>query len=186
MLFTHFGISGPIVLSASYKAVDYWQKQKQPLQGSIDFKPALTREKLDARLLREIDEQHNKQLKNSLHGLMPSKLIPVFIQRCAISPEKAMHQITKEERARMVDLLKDFRFTIVKARPLEEAIVTAGGVNVKEVSPKTMESKLVKNLYFTGEILDIDGLTGGFNLQAAFSTGYLAGIACANEDCALK
>lgn len=186
MLFTHFGISGPIVLSASYKAVDYWQKQKQPLQGSIDFKPALTREKLDARLLREIDEQHNKQLKNSLHGLMPSKLIPVFIQRCAISPEKAMHQITKEERARMVDLLKDFRFTIAKARPLEEAIVTAGGVNVKEVSPKTMESKLVKNLYFTGEILDIDGLTGGFNLQAAFSTGYLAGIACANEDCALK
>ena len=186
MLFTHFGISGPIVLTSSYKAVDYWQKHKQPLLGSIDFKPALSREKLDARLLREFEEQNKKQLKNSLHTLMPSKLIPVFIQRCGISPDKALHQITKEERQRMVDLLKDFRFTIFKARPLEEAIVTAGGISVKEVSPKTMESKLVKNLYFIGEVLDVDGMTGGFNLQAAFSTGYLAGIACTKEDSALK
>ena len=186
MLFTHFGISGPIVLTSSYKAVDYWQKNKQPLLGSIDFKPALSREKLDARLLREFEEQNKKQLKNSLHTLMPSKLIPVFIQRCGISPDKALHQITKEERQRMVDLLKDFRFTIFKARPLEEAIVTAGGISVKEVSPKTMESKLVKNLYFIGEVLDVDGMTGGFNLQAAFSTGYLAGIACTKEDSALK
>lgn len=186
MLFTHFGVSGPIVLSASYKAVDYWQKQKEPLQGVIDFKPALTREKLDARLLREIEEQSKKQLKNSLHTLMPSKLIPVFIQRCGISGEKAMHQITKEERMRMVDLLKEFRFTLTKARPLEEAIVTAGGVSVKEVSPKTMESKLVPGLYFTGEVLDIDGMTGGFNLQAAFSTGYLAGRACANRETAIQ
>lgn len=186
MLFTHFGISGPIVLTSSYKAVDYWQKHKQPLLGSIDFKPALSREKLDARLLREFEEQNKKQLKNSLHTLMPSKLIPVFIQRCGISPDKALHQITKEERQRMVDLLKDFRFTIFKARPLEEAIVTAGGISVKEVSPKTMESKLVKNLYFIGEVLDMDGMTGGFNLQAAFSTGYLAGIACTKEDSALK
>lgn len=186
MLFTHFGVSGPIVLTQSYKAVDYWQKTKQPLIGSIDFKPALTREKLDARFLREIEEQNKKQLKNSLHTLMPTKLIPVFLKRANVSGDKAMHQITKEERMRMVDTLKDFRFTITKARPIEEAIVTAGGVSVKEVSPKTMESKLVKGLYFTGEVLDIDGMTGGFNLQAAFSTGYLAGMACTNEDSALK
>ncbi len=186
MLFTHFGVSGPIVLTQSYKAVDYWQKNKQPLVGSIDFKPALSREKLDARFLREIEEQNKKQLKNSLHTLMPSKLIPVFLKRANVSGDKAMHQITKEERMRMVDTLKDFRFTITKARPIEEAIVTAGGVSVKEVSPKTMESKLVNGLYFTGEVLDIDGMTGGFNLQAAFSTGYLAGMACTNEDSALK
>ena len=186
MLFTHFGVSGPIVLSASYKAVDYWQKNKEPLVGIIDFKPALTPEKLDARILRDIEEQKNKQLKNSLHTLMPGKLIPVFIQRAGISPDKAMHQITREERQRMVELLKQFRFTVTKARPIEEAIVTAGGVSVKEVSPKTMESKLVPGLYFTGEVLDIDGMTGGFNLQAAFSTGYLAGIACTNDDSGVK
>ena len=186
MLFTHFGISGPIVLSCSYKAVDYWQKNKEPLTGIIDFKPALSPEKLDARILRDIEEQKNKQLKNALHGLMPSKLIPVFIQKSGISPDKAMHQITREERQKMVELLKNFRFTITKARPIEEAIVTAGGVSVKEVSPKTMESKLVPGLYFTGEVLDIDGMTGGFNLQAAVSTGYLAGTACTIEDSGVK
>ncbi len=186
MLFTHFGVSGPIVLTQSYKAVDYWQKNKQPLYASIDFKPALSREKLDARLLREIEEQNKKQLKNSLHTLMPTKLIPVFLKRCGVSGDKVMHQITKEERLRMVDILKDFRFTLTKARPIEEAIVTAGGVSVKEVSPKTMESKLVKGLYFTGEVLDIDGMTGGFNLQAAFSTGYLAGTACTIDESALQ
>ena len=186
MLFTHFGISGPIVLSCSYKAVDYWQKNKEPLTGIIDFKPALSPEKLDARILRDIEEQKNKQLKNALHGLMPGKLIPVFIQKSGISSDKAMHQITREERQKMVELLKNFRFTITKARPIEEAIVTAGGVSVKEVSPKTMESKLVPGLYFTGEVLDIDGMTGGFNLQAAFSTGYLAGTACTIEDSGVK
>ena len=186
MLFTHFGISGPIVLSCSYKAVDYWQKNKEPLTGIIDFKSALSPEKLDARILRDIEEQKNKQLKNALHGLMPGKLIPVFIQKSGISPDKAMHQITREERQKMVELLKNFRFTITKARPIEEAIVTAGGVSVKEVSPKTMESKLVPGLYFTGEVLDIDGMTGGFNLQAAFSTGYLAGTACTIEDSGVK
>lgn len=186
MLFTHFGISGPIVLSCSYKAVDYWQKNKEPLTGIIDFKPALSPEKLDARILRDIEEQKNKQLKNALHGLMPGKLIPVFIQKSGISPDKAMHQITREERQKMVELLKNFSFTITKARPIEEAIVTAGGVSVKEVSPKTMESKLVPGLYFTGEVLDIDGMTGGFNLQAAFSTGYLAGTACTIEDSGVK
>ena len=186
MLFTHFGVSGPIVLSTSYKAVDYWQKQKEPLIGAVDFKPALSAEKLDARFLREIGEQNKKQLKNSLHTLMPAKLIPVFIRCCGISGEKELHQITREERQRMVEMLKNFRFTLTKARPLEEAIVTAGGVCVKEVSPKTMESRLVQNLYFVGEVLDIDGMTGGFNLQAAFSTGYLAGSACTNNDSALK
>ena len=186
MLFTHFGISGPIVLSCSYKAVDYWQKNKEPLTGIIDFKPAVSPETLDARILRDIEEQKNKQLKNALHGLMPGKLIPVFIQKSGISPDKAMHQITREERQKMVELLKNFRFTITKARPIEEAIVTAGGVSVKEVSPKTMESKLVPGLYFTGEVLDIDGMTGGFNLQAAFSTGYLAGTACTIEDSGVK
>ena len=186
MLFTHFGVSGPIVLSTSYKAVDYWQKQKEPLIGAVDFKPALSAEKLDARFLREIGEQNKKQLKNSLHTLMPAKLIPVFIRCCGIPGEKELHQITREERQRMVEMLKNFRFTLTKARPLEEAIVTAGGVCVKEVSPKTMESRLVQNLYFVGEVLDIDGMTGGFNLQAAFSTGYLAGSACTNNDSALK
>lgn len=186
MLFTHFGVSGPIVLSASYRAVDYWQGQKRPLVASIDLKPALSPEKLDARLLREIEAQNKKQLKNSLHALLPGKLIPVFVARCGISPEKAMHQITRAERQRMVTLLKDFRLTLTRARPLEEAIVTAGGVSVKEISPKTMESKLVRGLYFTGEVLDLDGMTGGFNLQAAFSTGYLAGTACTNADSALQ
>lgn len=180
MLFTHFGISGPIVLTASSKAVDEWQQKKQPLLAEIDFKPALTVEKLDARILREIEEQSKKILKNSLHTLLPGKLIPVFIQQCGISAEKTMHQITREERLRMVHVFKHFSFTLTKPRPLEEAIVTAGGVNVKEIYPKTMESRLVSGLYFVGEVLDLDGLTGGFNLQAALSTGYLAGSACAN------
>lgn len=182
MLFTHFGISGPIVLSESFKVVDYWQKKHEPLQAYIDFKPALSREKLDARILREIEEQNKKQLKNSLHALMPTKLIPVFLQLTGINGDKEMHQITREERAKMVDILKDFRFTVTGARPVEEAIVTAGGVSIKEIAPKTMESKLVKGLYFTGEVLDIDAQTGGFNLQAAFSTGYLAGQAAAGTE----
>lgn len=180
MMFTHFGITGPIVLSGSYKAVDYWLKHKEPLVARVDFKPALTEEKLDARLLREIEEQHKKQLKNSLHTLMPSKLIPVFLKLSGISPDKPMHQITKEERRKMIELLKGMQFTLTKARPVDEAIVTAGGVSVKELSPKTMESKLVKGLHFVGEVIDVDGMTGGFNLTAAFSTGYLAGIACVN------
>lgn len=178
MLFTHFGLSGPIVLTVSNKAVDYWQQNKKPLLAHIDLKPALTAEKLDARLLREIGEQHKKQLKNSLAALLPAKMIPVFLQQSGLSPEKLTYQLNREERLRMVELLKRFTLTVVRARPLEEAIVTAGGVQVKEISPKTMESKLVAGLYFVGEVLDIDGVTGGFNLQAALSTGYLAGMAC--------
>lgn len=181
MLFTHYGLSGPIVLTISTEAVNYWQKQPEPLEGVLDLKPALSVEQLNMRLLREIETQHNKHYKTMLGSLMPQKLIPVFIKLSGIDGGKVMHQLTKEERLRIVDLLKNLTFTLTKARPLSEAIVTSGGVCVKEVSPKTMESKLVKNLYFTGEVLDIDGVTGGFNLQAAFSTGYLAGISAAES-----
>lgn len=181
MIFTHFGISGPIVLTQSGKVVDQWQKSPEPIAAEIDFKPALSVEQLDQRLLREIDEQHNKQLKNVLGNLLPQKLIPVFIERTGIAEDKVMHQITREERSKLIQWLKHFAFTVHQSRPVTEAIVTAGGVATKEVSPQTMESKLVKNLYFTGEILDVDGITGGFNLQAAFSTGYLAGTACAES-----
>lgn len=178
MLFTHFGISGPIVLTLSGQVVDQWQKDAAPLTAEIDLKPALSVEQLDQRLLREIDEQHNKQLKNVLASLLPQKMIPVFIQQVGIAEERVMHQLTRGERQQLIQGLKHFTFTVNKARPLSEAIVTAGGIHVKEVSPQTMESKLVPGLYFTGEILDIDGITGGFNLQAAFSTGYLAGQSC--------
>lgn len=179
MLFTHFGISGPIVLTLSGQVVDQWQKEQEPLLVEIDLKPALSVEQLDQRLLREIDEQHNKQLKNVLTSLLPQKLIPVFIDQVGIAEDRVMHQLTREERQRLTRGLKHFTFWVHRPRPLSEAIVTAGGIHVKEISPQTMESKLVAGLYFTGEILDIDGITGGFNLQAAFSTGYLAGVSSA-------
>ena len=179
MLFTHFGISGPIVLTLSSQVVDQWQKEQEPLTAEIDLKPALSVEQLDQRLLREIDEQHNKQLKNVLTSLLPQKLIPVFIERVGIAEDRVMHQLTRGERQQLIHGLKHFAFRVHQARPLAEAIVTAGGIHVKEISPQTMESKLVSGLYFTGEILDIDGITGGFNLQAAFSTGYLAGASSA-------
>lgn len=179
MLFTHFGISGPIVLTLSGQVVDQWQKEQEPLTAEIDLKPALSVEQLDQRLLREIDEQHNKQLKNVLTSLLPQKLIPVFIERVGIAEDRVMHQLTRGERQQLIHGLKHFAFRVHQARPLAEAIVTAGGIHVKEISPQTMESKLVSGLYFTGEILDIDGITGGFNLQAAFSTGYLAGASSA-------
>ena len=159
----------------SGQVVDQWQKEETPLRAEIDLKPALSVEQLDQRLLREIDEQHNKQLKNVLTSLLPQKMIPVFIEQVGIPEERVMHQLTRGERQQLIQGLKHFTFTVDKARPIAEAIVTAGGIQVKEVSPQTMESKLVPGLYFTGEILDIDGITGGFNLQAAFSTGYLAG-----------
>lgn len=176
MLFTHFGISGPIVLTLSGKAVDYWQKEKSPLTAEIDLKPALTVEQLDGRLLREVEQNHNKQLKNVMLNLLPQKLVPVFLEQVNLPEDRVMHQLTKDERQCLIKGLKHFSFLVDKPREINEAIVTAGGVNVKEISPKTMESKLSKNLYFAGEILDIDGITGGFNLQAAFSTGYLAGL----------
>jgi len=175
MLFTHFGVSGPIILTISRKAVDYWQKNYLPLILKIDLKPALNKEKLDQRLQRDIVKFSNKQIKNGLGDLLPQRLIMPVINLAGINVDKVMHQITKEERKKIIDVLKGLQVTLIGSRPLNEAIVTAGGVNVKEVNPQTMESKLIKGLYFAGEVLDIDGLTGGYNLQAAFSTGYTAG-----------
>ena len=180
MLFTHFGVSGPIVLSAS----SYLVKTKdieQILKGGkveleIDLKPALSEEKLDARILRDFEEQKNKQFKNSLDKLLPQKLIPVIIEKTNINGSKKINEITKQERQKLVKELKHFRISINGTRPIEEAIVTSGGINIKEINPKTMESKLISGLYFAGEVIDVDCLTGGYNLQVAWSTGYTAGI----------
>lgn len=141
----------------------------------IDLKPALSKEQLDARILRDFDEAKNKQFKNSLNHLFPAKLIPVMIERSGIDPEKQVNEVTAEERKRLVDLTKAFSVTLTGLRGYNEAIVTQGGVNVKEVNPSTMESKKLQGLYFAGEVLDLDGVTGGFNLQIAWSTGMLAG-----------
>jgi len=173
MLFTHFGVSGPVVLSASSYAAKIIKKT--PLRMDIDLKPALSKEQLDARILRDFDEAKNKQFKNSLNHLFPAKLIPVMIKRSGIDPEKQVNEVTAEERKRLVDLTKAFSVTLTGLRGYNEAIVTQGGVNVKEVNPSTMESKKLQGLYFAGEVLDLDGVTGGFNLQIAWSTGMLAG-----------
>ena len=180
MLFTHFGVSGPIILTASahlarYKSIDEKFESKK-IKLIIDFKPALSEQKLEARLLRDFDEFKNKQYKNSLDKLLPQKLIPVIIQESKIDETRKVNEITKEERKRLVYLLKSFTFKIRRLRPIEEAIITKGGINIKEINPKTMESKLIKNLYFAGEIIDVDSYTGGFNLQIAYSTGYVAGL----------
>lgn len=173
MLFTHFGISGPLILSASsYYDKKYFGKE---VQLYLDLKPALTKEQLDKRILRDFEERQNKQLKNALDGLLPAKMIPVIIQLTQIPAEKYVHDITKEERQLIVELLKNLPLTVTGTRPFTEAIITQGGVHVKDVNPSTMESKLIKDLYFAGEVLDLDALTGGFNLQVAWSTGYLAG-----------
>lgn len=179
MLFTHFGVSGPLILSAS----SYYVKKYlgQPVTLSIDLKPALNREQLDKRILRDFEDNKNKQFKNSLDGLLPSKMIPVIIRLSGISPEKKVNEITREERGILVDLLKNMSMQITGTRDFKEAIITQGGVHVKEINPSTMESKLVKGLYFAGEVLDLDAVTGGFNLQIAWSTGYLAGISAAEE-----
>lgn len=174
MLFTHFGVSGPLILSASSVANDYFGKQE--LKLLIDFKPALSKEQLDLRLQRDFSENINKAFKNAILGLLPSKLIPVMIHLSGIEEERKVHSITKEERLQLVELLKGFPCTVTGLRGFEEAIITRGGISVKEINPSTMESKLVKNLYFAGEVLDVDALTGGYNLQIAWSTGYLAGI----------
>lgn len=173
MLFTHFGVSGPVLLSASSYVAKRLKKEKLFL--TIDLKPALTAEQLDARILRDFDEFKNKQFKNSLGNLFPSKLIPVIIARSGILPEKKVNEITKEERRRLLEVAKGFKLTLTGLRGFEEAIITQGGIRVKEVNPSTMESKKVKNLYFAGEVLDLDAVTGGFNLQIAWSTGWLAG-----------
>lgn len=173
MLFTHFGVSGPVVLSASSYAAG--RIKKAPLLLEIDLKPALSREQLDARILRDFSEAKNKQFKNGLNHLYPSKMIPVMIARSGIDPEKQVNEVTAAERERLVSLTKAFTVTLTGLRGYNEAIVTQGGVRVKEINPSTMESKLVTGLYFAGEVLDLDAVTGGFNLQIAWSTGMLAG-----------
>lgn len=173
MLFTHFGISGPLILSASsYYAKKHYGKE---VQLFLDLKPALTKEQLDKRILRDFEEKQNKQFKNALDGLLPSKMIPVMIGLAQIAPDKYVHDITRQERMNLVELMKKIPLTITGTRNFNEAIITQGGVCVKDINPSTMESKLVKNLYFAGEVLDLDALTGGFNLQIAWSCGYLAG-----------
>jgi len=180
MIFTHFGISGPTILSGSahlakYRDVDYLLKSKY-ITVSIDLKPALSEEQLDDRILRDFKEFKNKQFKHSLDKLLPQKMIPVITEMSNIDEEKRVNEITKEERKRLIQLLKNFTVTIKGFRPVEEAIITCGGIDTKEINPKTMESKLIKGLYFAGEIIDVDAYTGGFNLQIAYSTGYTAGM----------
>lgn len=183
MLFTHYGLSGPIILSLSKKVAEILNtKPGQEVSIEINLKPALTAEVLDKRIQRDFEKFARKQLKNSLGELLPAKLIDVIIDLAHIDPDKFVHQITKVERARLQEQITHLTFTITGTRPVSEAIVTAGGIHVKEINPKTMESKLVTGLYFAGEVIDIDGYTGGFNLQAAFSTGYVAGKNAAQED----
>ena len=174
MLFTHFGVSGPLILTGS----SYISKQikKGPLRLVIDLKPALTKEQLDARILREFEEGMNKQFKNVLGSLFPSKLIPVMIDLSGIEPEKKVNEISRAERERFVNLIKGFELIVTSLRGWNEAIITRGGVSVKEINPSTMESKNHPGIYFVGEVLDLDAKTGGFNLQIAWSTAYLAGI----------
>ena len=174
MLFTHYGVTGPVILSAS--SVVGKTLRKKELTLHIDLKPALSEEQLDKRILREFDANHNKQYKNSIDSLFPAKLKPVMIELSEIEPEKKVNEITKEERQRLVHLIKDFTMTLTGLRSYNEAIITKGGVSVKEIDPGTMESKIIKGLYFAGEVLDLDAVTGGYNLQIAWSTGYLAGI----------
>ena len=173
MLFTHFGVSGPLMLSAS----SYIGKklQEKELKLVIDLKPALTVEQLDQRVLRDFEENMNKQFKNAIGKLFPTKLIPIMLELSGIDPDKKVNLISKEERQQFVSLIKNFTMTITGLRDFNEAIITQGGVKVKEINPSTMESKIVKGLYFAGEVLDLDALTGGFNLQIAWSTGYAAG-----------
>ena len=198
MLFTHYGVSGPVILSASSvvgrrigtgTVTEAGPEKKQAsekrtakeLTLKIDLKPALTAEQLDQRVLREFEDQKNKQFKNAVDKLFPAKLKPVMIELSKIPPEKKVHEITKEERRGFVELIKNFRMTLTGLRGFSEAIITRGGVSVRDIDPGTMESRYVKRLYFAGEVLDLDALTGGFNLQIAWSTGYAAGNAIFNE-----
>jgi hypothetical protein len=188
MLFTHYGVSGPLILSASSYYVHYLDKLKKGTDNNIeaklyiDLKPALTHEQLDKRVLREFDENKNKHFKNVINSLFPAKLVPIMPTLADIDPEKVVNEITKVERERFVNVIKRLELTISGVRDYNEAIITKGGISVKEISPSTMESKLVKNLYFAGEVIDLDALTGGFNLQIAWSTGYLAGISAVEKE----
>ena len=180
LLFTHFGVSGPTILSSSahilrYKNVEELLK-KGKIKLQIDIKPALNEEKLNLRLLRDFDKFKNKQIINSLNELLPKKMIEPVIKKAKIKNEKRINEITKQERENLIRVIKCFEITISGFRPIEEAIITRGGINVKEINPKTMESKLIEGLYFAGEIIDVDAYTGGFNLQIAYSTGYTAGL----------
>ena len=172
MMFTHFGITGPLVLSASSC---YAGRAEGETLAYLDLKPALTEEQLDKRVLRDFQEGNNRQFKNALGHLFPAKLIPVMIKLSGIDPEKKVNEVTREERRHFVELIKNIPMTVTGTADFNEAIVTRGGVAVREVNPSTMESKLTKGLYFAGELLDLDALTGGYNLQIAWSTGYLAG-----------
>ncbi len=173
MMFTHFGVTGPVILSASSHLVG---REIDRLTLSVDLKPALDEKTLDARLLSDFSKNANRDFVNSLSELLPAKLIEPFIDICGIDPHKKVNVITKEERRRMLETLKGFKIKLSGTRPIEEAIITSGGVETKEISPKTMESKMTEGLYFAGEIIDVDAYTGGYNLQIAFSTGYLAGM----------
>lgn len=172
MIFTHFGVSGPMILSASSHMREM---EKGRYEIHIDMKPRLTPEQLDARILRDFSENNNKNFINSLGGLLPRKMIPVVVKLSGIKSTEKVNQITKDQRQKLVSVLKDIKVTVNDFSPIEEAIITSGGVKTGEINPKTMESKLVKNLFFAGEVIDVDAYTGGFNLQIAFSTGHLAG-----------
>ena len=174
MLFTHYGVTGPVILSAS--SIVGKKLKEHPLTLHIDLKPALEEEQLDKRVLREFEANHNRQFKNAVDSLFPAKLKPVIIELSEVPEGKKVNEVTKEERLRFVRLIKDFHMTLTGMRGYNEAIITKGGVSVKEIDPGTMESKLVNGLYFAGEVLDLDAVTGGYNLQIAWSTGYLAGV----------
>ncbi len=179
MLFTHFGLSGPLVLSASAHIAS---PEKKQYRFEIDLKPALSEQQLDARLLRDFSEFENKEFRNSLVKLLPAKIVPIIVRRSGIAPEKRVNQITREERQSLVRAIKHLDYTLLRLRPIDEAIITRGGVKVSEIDPKTMQSKLCGGLYFIGEVLDVDAYTGGFNLQIAFSTAH----SCALHICSYQ
>ena len=175
MMFAHFGLTGPLILTASTKMTFKDKNKSHDYKLSLDLKPALSKDMLDQRLLKDFNKNINKAFKNSLDELLPRNMIPVMIELSGIDPMKHVNEITREERLAFVDLIKNLSFTPIALRPISEAIITKGGVSVKDINPSTMESKKIKNLYFAGEVIDLDAMTGGFNLQIAWSTGYLAG-----------
>lgn len=179
MLFTHFGVSGPLILSASSAAAPILKKR--PLKLLLDLKPALSEEKLDARMLRDFSEEKNRELKNSLSGLFPAGLIPEVIRQSGIDPDRRINALTRTERASLIKATKELTFTVLSVRGYSEAVITKGGVDVREINPSSMESKRIQNLYFAGEVLDVDALTGGYNLQIAWSTGWTAGLSAAKK-----
>jgi predicted Rossmann fold flavoprotein len=180
MVFTHFGISGPLVFSASGPVVD-WLREKQQVRASIDFKPALSAEQLDLRLLRDLKQEAKKNIRTALKALLPMRMVDIFISRLGIKPDIKCNQITARDRLRILAMLKDFDMVVTGSLKMEEAMVTRGGVLLKDIDPRTMGSRIIKGLYFAGEMIDVDADTGGFNLQAAFSTGYLAGESAASK-----